>query len=142
MARRINKTEEVQKFGGTEDLGQVDLHGYAHDAKSIEVQSSTKLEQDEGSGNAAVIRCFEFGINLEAFKQHKPTKQELFNSHAKGIEISLWRDGLKVIPDVTPRIVVNEKDMKYQIFVGAQPNRGHILPYDVKTKTLKEIAHG
>lgn len=131
---------EVRKFGGTEEMGHVKMNGHDHDVQSIEAESETKLEDDVGHGNAAIIRCFKFGINPKAFQEHPPTKQELFNSHHKGIEIALWRDGLKVLPDVNPRIVIDQKNMSYQIFVGAQPMKGHILRE--QPKTLSQLAHG
>lgn len=137
---KLKKTLDVQKFGGTESLGTTKMNGFDHDVQTVEAQSKTKLEHDEGYGNAAIIRCFEFGMNPESFKLYQPTKQELFNSHFKGIEVALWKDGLKVIPEVNPRIVVEEKEMKYKIFVGAAPMRGHILRE--RPRTLSEIAHG
>lgn len=139
MARLKKKTLEVQKFGGTEELGKTILHGHEHEAASVEVQSNTNLELDEGYGNAAVIRRFTFGMNVESFKHAQPTKQDLFNSHLKGIELALWRDGLKVLPDVQPRISVDMEKMQYQIFVGATPMKGHILTQ--RPQTLSEIAH-
>lgn len=140
MKKRSKKTVEVQKFGGEEKLGETQLHGYNHDVNSIETQSKTTLEQDTGEGGAVIIRCFTFGINPEAFKQYAPTKQELFNSHYKGIEIALWKDGLKVMPDVHPRIVIDQQKGQYQIFVGAQPARGHLLME--RPQTLSEIVNG
>lgn len=137
---RLKKPVDIQKFGGTEELGHVKMHGHDHDVQSLEAQSKTKLEDDVGHGNPAIIRRFTFGINPVAFKEYQPTKQELFNSHYKGIEIALWRDGLKVLPDVNPRIVVNQEKMNYEIFVAAQPMRGHILRE--RPQTLTEIAHG
>ena len=106
------------------------------DVSKIQTASETHLEDDPGEGGAAIIRCFEFAPNPEVFKQHKPTKQELFNSHAKGIEIMLWRDGMSVMPEVEPRVTIGKK--KYRIFVGAQPMKGHLLRE--KPKTLTEIA--
>jgi len=142
------KAVEVQKFGGVDELGMVSApsnpggveRDFAHDVKSIEVQSDRHLEDDQGGGGAAIVRMFEFGINPEAFKQYQPTKQELFNSHYKGIELALWKDGLKVIPEVNPRIVVDTQNGKYQIFVGAQPMRGHILRE--QPQTLAQQIHG
>ena len=134
------KSTEVQKFGGTDSLGHVKMDGHDHDVQSLEAQSKTKLEDDTGHGNAAIIRCFDFAMNPQAFLEAKPTKQMLFNAHYKGIEVALWRDGMKVIPEVNPRIVVDEKAMKYKIFVGATPMKGHILTE--RPRTLSEIAHG
>lgn len=142
------KPTEVNKFGGVENLGTIQEYGvtdapvsdFATDLQSLEVKSKVKLEDDTGDGNAAVVRMFEFGINPVAFKQCQPTKQQLFNSHYKGIEVALWKDGLKVIPEVNPKIVVDEKAGRYKIFVGAQPMRGHILRE--RPQTLTQIAHG
>ena len=83
---------------------------------------------------------FEFGMNIEAFKHAQPTKQELFNAHHKFIETALWKDGLKVIPEVHPRITIDEKQLKYRIFVGAQPMKGHILRE--QPQTLSQLTHG
>lgn len=136
----MQKSQEVSKFGGTEELGKVELHGHTHEAATVEALSETKLEHDEGYGNAAIIRCFTFGMNPKTFQEVQPTKQDLFNSHIKGIELALWRDGLKVMPDVEPRITFNTEKMQYQIFIAATPQRGHILHQ--KPMTLSEIAHG
>lgn len=134
---RRPKATDVKKFGGVDELGNAALeHNY--DVKSLEVKSDTNLEEDQGHGAAAIIRTFEFGVNPQAFAQYKPTKQELFNSHYKGIELALWKDGMKVMPDVEPKIVMKED--KYFIMVGAQPMRGHTL--QEKPKTLKDLIHG
>jgi hypothetical protein len=134
------KALDVTKFGGTDSLGEVGLHGYKHEASSIETQSKTKLEDDAGSGGAAIIRCFTFHINPLAFKEQKPTKQDLFNAHIKGIEVMLWRDGMTLMTDVEPRITLDSKAMQYKIFVGARPARGHILRE--RPQTLTQVAHG
>ena len=110
------------------------------DVSKLEVQSETKLEQDTGRGKSVVIRCFEFAANPEAFKQRKPSKQELIESHRKGIEIMLWRDGLRPIEGAAVRIIVNKKKTKYRIFVGAEPSLGNVLLE--QTKTLSQLAHG
>lgn len=138
MAKRA-KSIEVSKFGGTEKIADVKLE-HDYEVSSMEAESETKLEHDEGHGAAIVIRCFKFGINPDAFRQYSPTKQELFNSHMKGIETALWRDGLKVFPDVEPRIVVNQEAGTYEIFVGAHPMKGQTL-YQTP-QTLSQIAHG
>lgn len=151
MARKV---KTVNKFGGVEEVGKVkiansekfsnELFGTQSQhsdvpwqASNVEVESDTKLEDDKGEGSAAIIRCFQFGTNPTAFKEHLPTKQELFNSHLKGIETMLWRDGLKIMTSVTPQIVIGKTG--YQIFVGAIPQKGHIL--HEKPQTLSEIAH-
>lgn len=110
-----------------------------NDVSKIETQSTTHLEDDVGHGAVAIIRCFEFAVNPEIWKQHRPTKQELFTHHQKGIEVMLWKDGMTPMPEVSPKIVVGKKKGKYQIFVGARPMRGHMLLE--KTKTLSQLAH-
>lgn len=158
MAKHSKKTVEVQKFGGVEDSGSIkeegliggfksDLSGEVSthkdvpwDLQSLEVESKTSLEADEGYGNATVIRMFEFQSNPVVFATYQPSFQELFNAHYKGIETALWKDGLKVMPDVDPRIVVDPETGKYQIFVAATPARGQTL--NERPMTLSEVAHG
>lgn len=147
MAKRP-KVKEVSKFGGVDHVGKftetdalnAPVQNVNYNLESIEVKSDTHLEDDQGGGGAAIIRCFEFGVNPQAFMEAKPTKQQLFNSHLKGIELALWRDGMKVMPDVNPRILIDEKNLKYKIFVGAQPMRGHTLIE--QPRTLSEQIHG
>lgn len=109
------------------------------DVSQIKTTSTTPLEADVGYGHAAIIRCFEFAANPEVFKQHKPTKQELFNYHSKAIEIQLWGDGFNVMPDVSPKIVISKNKKKYRIFVGARPKEG--MSVLERPKTLSQIAH-
>jgi len=111
----------------------------AWDARQGQAVSDTHLEDDVGSGTAIIIRAFDFQANPEAFKQYKPTKQELFNFHAKQIEVQLWADGLKVVPESNPRVTINKKKTKYRIYVGATPQQGHRL-FEVP-QTLTQIAH-
>ena len=132
------KALDVAKFGGTENLGKATYNNYEHEVSNIETQSKTKLEDDAGHGGAAIIRRFSFGMNAESFKEKPPTKQELFNYHIKGIEIMLWRDGMKIMTEVQPRIMLEEKKMQYHIFVGARPQKGFILRE--APQTLKEVA--
>ena len=137
---RRKKALDVAKFGGTEKLGDAVLHGYEHDVESIETQSKTQLEQDRGEGGAAIIRCFTFGVNPTAFQEARPTQQDLFNAHIKGIEVMLWRDGMTLMVDVQPRILFDQKSMIYKIFVGARPAKGHILKEI--PQTLRQVVHG
>jgi len=152
--RKTQKAHEVSKFGGVDNLGSIreenvsdaPVSNFNTDLQSLEVKSDTNIESDDGHGKAAIVRMFEFGINPEAFKRYKdatgksPSKQELFNSFYKGIEVALWRDGLKVIPEADPKVVIDSKNGKFRIFVGAEPMKGHILRE--KPQTLKQIVHG
>lgn len=139
MAKK--KIKEVAKFGGVDKLGSVMMHGQKHEVSSIEAKSEeTHLEDDKGQGAALVIRRFVFGANPEAWKDHVPSRQELFNFHWKGIEVMLWRDGLVVHQEVEPRIIFNKANTQYQIFVTARPAKGNVL---LETpQTLAQIAHG
>ena len=109
------------------------------DISKIETESETHLEDDVGYGDAAIIRMFEFAANPVAFKQHTPTKQELFNYHYKQIELALWADGMKVLPEVNPKVTISKNKKKYRIFIGAVPMKGHIL--QERPQTLSQIAH-
>ena len=138
--KRKPKEITVAKWGGTDELGSVELHGHKHDAASIEVKSDTKLTDDPFEGAVAIIRKFTFGANPEAWKQYQPSKQELFNSHVKYIETMLWKDGMQVYDKVTPQIQFDEVRSQYHIFVGAKPARGHLVSQT--PLSLTQIAHG
>lgn len=112
----------------------------AWQGQTLDTESDISFSEDTGSGEAIVVRCFTFGANAEAFKIHKPTKQELFNTHYKQIEIFLWKDGLMVVPEIMPRIHIAKNKKFYSIFVGAKPQRGHVL-YE-KPQTLNQLVHG
>lgn len=142
MAKKAKspKPVEVSSFGGTQKLTDTTIGRDPYEVSSMEAQSETKLEHDEGHGAALVLRCFTFKANPEVFQHHQPTKQELFNHHLKGIEIALWRDGLTPFVDSEPRLIVNKEKGTYEIWVGARPMKGHML--HEKPQTLTEIAHG
>jgi hypothetical protein len=118
------------------------VHDY--DVKQGEVHSDIHLEEDTGHGKSIVIRSFDFKANPQAFKDRTPSKQELFNAHAKQIEILLWKDGLNVMPDVKPQLILSKQRNHYRIVVGAEPRKGQIiLPSDQnKHQTLAQAAHG
>ncbi len=105
--------------------------------KEMDVESDTHLEDDKGEGKAVIIRKFSFAKNPDIFNTKEPTRQDIFNSHVKGIEVMLWKDGLKIMTDVEPRITFDEEH--YSIFVGAEPQRGHSLTE--APKKLKELIH-
>ncbi len=145
MARKLNprkKGKDVAKFGGNEELGRVKMDGHDHEAISVEVQSQTKFEQDQGYGNTVAIRCFIFGMNPQAFELARPTKQEIFNSHLKGIELSLWGDGWQVYTESAPRVVLEPEKMRYLIYVPAIPMKGRILSYTQTPHTLGDLVNG
>ena len=118
--------------------------GYDYDIKQGEVHSDTHLEDDTGHGKSIIIRSFDFKANPQAFKERTPSKQELFNAHLKQIELVLWKDGLKIMPDVTPQLILSKKRDGYRIVVGAEPQKGQIISaFDQgKHQTLSQAAHG
>lgn len=111
----------------------------AWEGEELQVESKTKLNEDTGTGTPVVIRFFEFGANAEAFKKHKPTAQELFNSHLRGLESVLWRDGLRMLKSVEPRLRFSKDKKKYQFILACEPSLGNVLAE--KTKTLSQIAN-
>ncbi len=150
MAGKIKSVNTVTKetfTGTTSDVVKVveqnavnsPVKDIPWEASQLNTESKTHLEDDSGTGAAAIIRIFTFAANPEVFKVHKPTKQELFNYHSKFIEMMLWKDGMKVVPEVAPKILINRKKTKYRIMVGAMPQKGHILRE--QPQTLTEIAH-
>ena len=127
----------------TQTQAPVDIAGFKGEqdlewkAKQGEVHSDAKLEDDQGSGKKVIIRVFDFKANPESFKHQTPSKQALFNSHAKEIELFLWKDGLVVMPEVKPQLKLSKSRTHYRIVVGAEPRMGQQI-YDV-AHTLKEL---
>ena len=117
-----------------------------NDIRSLETASKTHLEDDEGTGQAVIIRRFEFKLNPDELTRHVlvtgsyPNKQDLFNSVLKGIEITLWKDGLKVFPDQDPRVIVDDHYTKFEVFVASIAQKGQRI---LETpQTLSQIVHG
>lgn len=127
----------------TQTQASVDIAGFTGEqdlewkAKQGEVHSDVKLEDDLGYGKKVVLRVFDFKANPVAFKHQTPSKQELFNSHAKDIEMFLWKDGLVAMPEVKPQIKLSKSRTHYRIVVGAEPRMGQQI-HDV-AHTLKEL---
>jgi hypothetical protein len=138
MARK--KTLDVAKFGGVDELGKAKVNGHVHELNSIETQSQTKLESDLGIGKEVIMRSFTFKLDRDAFKAAPPSKQILFDSHVKGLEMALWRDGLIFEKSHEPHILFNKKRTHYTIFIVASPARGQVVLE--RPQTLSEIAHG
>lgn len=135
MADHVGETKQIIE----ENTTGTPVKDILWNANQINTESETHLEDDKGFGQAIVIRTYEFTASPEAFKQHKPSKQELFNSHYQGIEVMLWKDGLKVWPEVLPKVLINKKKTKYRIIVAGIAQKGQT--FLEKPKTLAEIAH-
>lgn len=110
------------------------------EGESIQTESKTKLNEDLGVGAPVIIRTFTFGVNPQAFKEHKPTAQELFNSHLRGLESVLWRDGLRMMKEIEPQFRFSKDKKNYYITLTCEPSLGNVLA-DIP-KTLAQIANG
>lgn len=120
------------------------VDGHDYEVKQGEVHSDIKLEADKGDGKAIIIRSFDFQAHPDAFKHTTPSKQELFNAHAHQIQTILWKDGLQVMEEVRPQLILSKQRNHYRIVVGAEPAKGHLMNslYKDKFQTLSQAAHG
>ncbi len=127
----VISNEFIDKVDGDEYRGQ-----------TIEVQSETKLEQDTGTGEAIIMRVYEFATDPTFLQPEAtfPTAQEIFQSHMKGIAGMLWGDGMTPATEIEPRLIFTRDRKKYLIMVWARPQLGQAV---LETpKTLSEIVHG
>lgn len=108
--------------------------------QEIGVNSNVPLV-DDGRGKPYIIRQFEFAFDPSMLKKIRdkkwpaPTKQELFNSNWRQIEITLWGDGLIVKKEVEPRMLVGKK--KYKIILLCEPRLGVMVAE--KPNTLQQL---
>lgn len=107
------------------------------DVKQGEVHSDVDFRNDMGYGDARVLRSFDFRANPEAFAKRTPSKQELFNAHSQQIELFLMKDGLKVVPELSPQLKLSKNRQGYRIVVVAEPMKGFRL--DQRPDTLMNI---
>lgn len=120
-------TKMAKKFKSIEKNAQNLPGGQTGDVKwegeEVSAESKTKLNEDTGTGTPVVLRFFEFGVNPEAFKKHKPTAQELFNTHINGIKSLLWGDGLQFYQQVEPRLQFTKDKKKYRFIIACLPTQ-------------------
>lgn len=132
MAKRNFKTiEKNAKNAPVKDI--------VWEGEEISVQSDTKLEEDKGTGQAIILRVFDFAANPEVFKQHKPTAQELFASHLQGMRSLLWRDGLAPYEKVEPRLIFSKDKSSYRFIIPCIATVGSVV-ID-KPQTLSQIVN-
>lgn len=98
-----------------EGLNQFELEKDGNKWTGQELETKSDPVIDPGSGGKVVIRKFDYSWN--PMIKEKPSKQEVFNFHAKEIRNFLWRDGLSILENQDPRVVYNEKDNTYSFFV-------------------------
>lgn len=109
--------------------------GHKWEGQEIEVRSDPLI--DSGTGKPVIIRMFQFAANPEILKKMKPSKQELFNSHALQIKHMLWADGLMPLDGISPTVNTSKKREMYRIFVTCEARPGVVIAE--KPKSLQEI---
>lgn len=87
--------------------------------QEVEVQSDPLID-NQNSGKTIVLRSFFFKANPETMKRDRPTKQQIFDSHIKQIELMLWSDGLTPFKGVEPRIKVSKKRDEYKVVLACE----------------------
>lgn len=110
------------------------------EGEEIGVESDTKIEDDKGTGQEIILRFFDFAANPEVFTMYKPTAQQLFDTHRKGIESLLWTDGLTPYTAIEPRLMFSKDQSSYRFVVSCIPSMGNTLVD--KTHTLSELLRG
>lgn len=107
------------------------------EGEEVGAESTTKIEEDKGTGQTIIMRFFEFSVNPQTFKDHKPTAQELFDSHRRGMEALLWSDGLTPHHILEPRLQFSKDKTRYRFVLTCIPSMGNVV--NEKTQTLSEI---
>lgn len=133
MAKKSHDNRKLEDhLGRTADFKH---EGNRWNAQEISTESTPLM--DEARGAPIILRVFEFAANPEAFKYQIPTKEQLVSDHKKGIELFLWKDGLRPIESMRPKVIISKKKDRYSIYVTCQARPG-VSVVD-KPKTLQEI---
>lgn len=135
MKKGSKKFSAIEKNAKDTPIG--DVKELKWEGEEVQAESKTKIEEDTGTGQAVILRFFEFGVNVEEFKKHKPTAQELFNSHYRGMTSLMWGDGLKPFEGVEPRLQFSKDKKKYRFIMACVPSAGNVLTD--KPKTLSQL---
>lgn len=135
MKKSPKKFKAVEKLAKDTPVG--DIKDMRWEGEEVQAESQTKITEDTGTGQAIILRFFEFGVNVEAFKARKPTAQELFNSHIKGMQSLLWGDGLAPFEGVEPRLQFSKDKKRYRFIIACIPSLGNVLTE--KPKTLSQL---
>lgn len=106
------------------------------EGQEIEVQSDPLIETGN-RGKTIVLRSYYFKANPEAMKREKPTKQQIFDSHAKQIELMLYSDGLVPFKEVEPKLIISKKRDEYKIFMACEARTGVV--FDRDPRLLQEL---
>ncbi len=131
MPKKIEKKFKVKEVNAKD----APIKNIEWEGEELQAYSTTKITDDVGKGQPVILRTFKFAANPEAFRMHKPTAQELFESHKRGIEALLWRDGLTHFREVEPRIVFTKDQKTYTFIIACIPTQALID----NPKTLSEL---
>ena len=134
----MNKAKKEKKFKLTEvEAKNAPTKDIEWEGEEVGAESTTKIQDDKGTGIEVVMRFFTFAANKDAFKHHTPSAQELFDSHRKGIESLLWSDGMSPYYAIEPRLILSKDKSHYRFVISCIPSLGNTL-ID-KTQTLDQI---
>lgn len=134
MSTKMAKQIKGRKFKAIEkDAQDAPVKDVKWEGEELGAISETKLEDDKGVGHEVVLKFFDFGVNQEAFKAHKPTAQELFNSHRSGMEAVMWKDGLKPYEAIEPRFMFSKDRNYYRFIIACIPRFGRVLAETPRT---------
>jgi len=132
------KTAKEKKFKVIEkDAKDAPTKDIEWEGEEVQAESTTKIQEDKGTGQPIILRFFDFAANKEVFAQHTPTAQELFNAHRNGMEAMLWTDGLTPCEAIEPRILFAKDKSHYRFVVSCIPSSGNTIIET--TKTLSDI---
>ena len=123
--KKFKGIEKAAKNAPTKDI--------EWEGEEVGAESTTKIQDDKGTGQPIVMRFFDFAANREAFKNEMPTAQQLFNSHRRGMESMLWTDGLIPCEAIEPRIIRSKKHTGYRIMITCVARTGVVIAETPKT---------
>jgi hypothetical protein len=107
------------------------------EGEELQAESTTKIQDDKGTGQELILRFFDFAADRNVFELHKPTAQELFESHRSGMEAMLWTDGLVPCKAIEPRLMFSKDKSYYRFVVSCIPSTGNTILEG--THTLSEL---
>ena len=125
---RLTKSQSFELLKGKENWA----------GQELEVKSDPLI--DAGMGKLVTIRRFFFSKNPDPKVRLPIHNQDLFNAHWNQIRDILWRDGLRPIDEVNPRVIRGKKG--YNIFITCEPRitgAGVQGAFSEKGKTLQTI---
>lgn len=127
--KKFKVTEENAKDAPVRDI--------EWEGEEVTAHSDTRITDDTGTGQEVVLRFFDFAADDAVFRATRPTAQQLFDSHRKGMEDLLWSDGFTPIREIEPRLLFSKDGRYYRFAVPCIPSTGNSLLE--KTRTLSEL---